>query len=175
MKLIRPTTKYQNDYLKALSEIESLEPKNLSMLAKHARPEEIREDFGGYVSKLKSFAEGKNLPSGFVACTILWLIDDDDKFVGQASIRHQLTEFLLRQGGHIGYIITPSSRRRGLGTEILRLSIKAAQKLGIKKILVTCNPENTGSKKIILKNGGKLDDSIDFRDGEQVKLRFWIE
>jgi len=42
-------------------------------------------------------------------------------------------------------------------------------------ILITCDDDNTGSWKIIEKNGGILDNKInDPRDGKLVR-RYWIE
>ena len=105
--------------------------------------------------------------------TTYWLIDNDE-FIGRVSIRHTLTESLLKEGGHIGYDIRPSKRNMGYGKRILELSLPKAKELEIDKVLVTCNETNTGSKKIIEANGGILENSIEMGEGKPAKLRYWI-
>ena len=100
---------------------------------------------------------------------------DKNAFIGRLSLRHELNEFLLKIGGHIGYEIRPSRRKQGYGTEILRLGLEKAKELGLHRVLVTCDEDNIGSKKIIEHNGGKFENSIEI-DGDKVKkLRYWID
>lgn len=40
--------------------------------------------------------------------------EEDDTVVGIIDCRQRLSEFLLRFGGHIGYSVLPSQRRKGL-------------------------------------------------------------
>jgi predicted acetyltransferase len=98
------------------------------------------------------------------------------RIVGRVSIRHSLNEFLWRVGEHIGYVVVPEFRRRGYATTILRLSIQIArEKLGIKRILVTCDDDNIGSIRTIEKNGGILDNVISGPDLDKPKRRYWIK
>ena len=62
----------------------------------------------------------------------------------------------------------PGHRRRGHATEILRRSLALSQTLGITENLVTCDDDNVGSRTIIERAGGVLED---VRDG---KRRYWI-
>jgi predicted acetyltransferase len=59
--------------------------------------------------------EGTPRPVGYVPATELWWVDGDE-FLGRIGIRHRLTPFLLEAGGHIGYDVRPSARRRGHAT-----------------------------------------------------------
>ena len=93
--------------------------------------------------------------------------------IGTVNIRHRLTDKLFNIGGHIGYGIHPSERRKGYATKILLLSLEKAKDLGLEKVLVTCDRENTGSEKTIRKNGGVQDTSY-VKDDGNVTLRFWI-
>jgi predicted acetyltransferase len=70
-------------------------------------------------------------------------------------------------GGHIGYDVRPSARRRGHATEMLRQALRVANELGIDPALITCDVDNVGSRTVIERNGGVLEDE---RNG---KLRFW--
>ncbi len=105
--------------------------------------------------------------AGFVPDTELWLIEGDE-YLGRVGIRHRLTPFLLEVGGHIGYDVRPSARLRGHATAMLREALGVARELGIERALVTCDVDNVGSRKVIERNGGVLEDE---RNG---KLRFWV-
>jgi predicted acetyltransferase len=105
-------------------------------------------------------------PDGYVPATELWWVDGDE-FLGRIAIRHRLTPRLLEMGGHIGYDVRPSARRRGHATEMLRLALGVARGLGIERALITCDVDNIGSRTVIERNGGILEDE---RSG---KLRFW--
>jgi len=106
-------------------------------------------------------------PQGFVPGTELWLVDGEE-FLGRVGIRHRLTPALLEAGGHIGYDVRPSARRRGHATAMLREALIVARGLGIERALVTCDVDNIGSRTVIERNGGVLEDE---RVG---KLRFWV-
>ena len=61
----------------------------------------------------------------------------EGKIAGEVGIRHHLNDFLRQFGGHIGYDIRPSMRRRGYGTLICRLGIeKARHEIGITEPLL---------------------------------------
>jgi len=109
-------------------------------------------------------------PAGWVTGTYLWMVDDDpdDTVVGRISLRHSLTPWLLEVGGHIGYAVRPSARRRGYATEGLRLMRGVAYDLGIDPALVTCDDDNIGSRRVIEANDGVLEDVRNH------KMRFWV-
>ena len=88
-------------------------------------------------------------------------------------MRHRLNDSLQRFGGHVGYKIRPSCRRRGYGALICRLGIEQARLLGIGDILITCDDDNIGSARIIEANGGVLQDRID-NDRGVLTRRYWI-
>ena len=81
----------------------------------------------------------------------------------------------MKEGGNIGYGIIPSKRGLGYGTKALKLTLEKAKELGLKKVLLTCNSTNIGSKKVIEANGGLLENEILGEEGKPNKLRYWIE
>ncbi|OLS13682.1 MAG: hypothetical protein RBG13Loki_2682 [Promethearchaeota archaeon CR_4] len=68
--------------------------------------------------------------------------------------------------------IRPSERKRGYGTIILHMALDVARRIGIKKILMTCDTANIVSARAIRRNGGVLD-SEDIDNGIPFQ-RYWI-
>jgi predicted acetyltransferase len=126
------------------------------------------EGFEDYVRELRGQAEEDwPRPEGWVPCTTLWWVDGV-QYLGRIAVRHRLTASLRAAGGHIGYDVPPSARRLGHATAMLRSALPVASALGIDRALLTCDPNNLGSRTVIERNGGTLEDH---RDG---MLRFWI-
>ncbi|MBL8031933.1 MAG: GNAT family N-acetyltransferase [Candidatus Doudnabacteria bacterium] len=93
--------------------------------------------------------------------------------MGVVQIRHQLNEHLLQVGGHIGYSVASDERRKGYATEILRLSLEYCQRLGMSRVLVTCDKSYAASAKVIQANGGVLEDEVTCDN--VTKRRYWIQ
>ena len=108
----------------------------------------------------------------YVPYTSYFLSDDQGFIYGMVNIRHRLNEKLLHSGGHIGYGIRPSVRKRGYGKLLLALALNRIAEMGYKKALVTCFKVNIGSASIIEANGGILENVV-LNDGEELK-RYWI-
>ncbi|MGD2274380.1 GNAT family N-acetyltransferase [Bacillus wiedmannii] len=131
-------------------------------------------NFPAMIQELLDAHNGINLPESWVPDSTYWLVTDENKIVGAVNIRHSLTEHLFNAGGHIGYGIRPSERRKGYATKLLELSLEKMKELNITKALVVCDEVNTASEKTILHNGGLRDDDFIEEDGNVVR-RFWIE
>lgn len=167
-KLVRPNIIYKKSFLQALREFRQ-EGGKFMVLDRR----ELERDFAAYVSKVKGWAQGRNLIKGYIPETVYWLVDGK-KYIGKTAIRHRLTPFLRQIGGHIGYEIRPSERKKGYGSMILKLALPKARVLGIKKVRISCDAANVGSRRIIEKNGGVFDTQISQGRGLPKKLRFWI-
>lgn len=126
------------------------------------------DGFAAYVRWLRDQArEDAPRPEGYVPATNLWWVNGDD-YLGRIAIRHRLTPELCERGGHIGYDVRPSARRRGHASAMLRLALPVARSLGIASALLTCDIQNVASRKVIERNGGVLED----QRGD--KFRYWI-
>ena len=135
---------------------------------------EIREfgpdwaPFEAYVEWLLAQSlEDAPRPPNHVPATTLWWVSGDE-YLGRIALRHRLTPWLLEAGGHIGYDVRPTARRRGHATAMLAAMLPVARGLGIESALVTCDTDNVASRKVIETNGGVYEDE---RNG---KLRFWV-
>jgi predicted acetyltransferase len=136
--------------------------------------QDLSENFGAFLQRLRNGDDRAKISPDRVPMSDFWLIDGDE-YVGRLSLRHELNEALLVWGGHIGYQIRPSKRRRGYGKEILRLGLIKAKERGLNRVLVTCDEDNIGSRKIIEHNGGQLENIIEVKDSPVRKMRYWID
>lgn len=114
-------------------------------------------EFKSYLQGHLEMAYGNNLSSRYVPETMYWLYVND-KPVGIGKLRHYLNDGLKEVGGHIGYTIRPSERRKGYGKIILRELLKKAKQKNISKVFITCMENNIASRKIIEVNNGRLQD-----------------
>jgi predicted acetyltransferase len=131
--------------------------------------------FARYLEVLAEQERGVNPPPNHVPSTFLFAFVGQ-RIVGRVSIRHRLNGYLLRVGGHIGYVVVPEYRRQGYATAILRLALQIAhERLGIDHVLVTCDDDNIGSIRTIENNGGVLEDVISGPDLDKPKRRYWID
>ena len=129
------------------------------------------QTFVEFVKLTEDHRHGRSIDPDWVEST--WLLAElDGVIVGRSSIRFELNEFLLTQGGHIGYAVRPGHRRLGHATEILRQSLVVARAGGVQQILVTCDDDNVGSAKAIEANGGRLENIVDI-NGVPMR-RYWI-
>ena len=123
---------------------------------------------------LKNNESETTITEGLVPSTLfLAFHEDDDRLVGMIDIRHSLNDYLLKFGGHIGYSVRISERRKGYATEMLQLALDQSKGLGIKEILLTCDKDNLASARTILANGGILENEI--QNGEKITQRYWIQ
>ena len=128
-------------------------------------------DFDYYLEHL----ELKEPKDGHVPDSTFFLLDKDrNRLIGAVNIRHYLNEALLATGGHIGDGVRPSERRKGYATEMIRLALLECRKLGIERVLITCDKDNVGSKKSIIHNGGVLENEVIDEKGRVIQ-RYWID
>jgi predicted acetyltransferase len=112
--------------------------------------------FQSYLQRRIDMKLGVDLHDGRVPMTTYWLFSGQ-KPVALCKLRHRLTDSLRRVGGHIGYCVRPTERRKGFGRAVLALALLAAGEQGIDRVLITCNEDNRPSRRVVERNGGVLD------------------
>ncbi len=99
---------------------------------------------------------------------------EDNRLVGMINVRYDLNEAMLEFGGHIGYGIRPTERRKGYNKINLYLGLIEAKKLGLEDVMLDCDVNNLGSDKTIQALGGVLErQGIDPSDGTLTNV-YWI-
>lgn len=128
-----------------------------------------------FIKKCQACENPDTLPDGLVTATQFMLVSEDDKILGMIQVRHYFNDYLSKYGGHIGYSVRPSERRKGYAKLMLSTALPFCRRIGLNKVLITCIDGNIGSEKTIVANGGVYENSI-YEEKEGVFLkRFWIE
>jgi predicted acetyltransferase len=139
------------------------------------RPSDDVDTSAGFAAWVKRLVEqvDRTLPldSGRVRCTNRWIVEGD-QVLGGIALRHELDEALLHAGGHIGYGIRPSARRRGVATWALGRMLDEARSLGLNRVLLVCADNNAASARTIEHHGGALEDVRATELG--LARRYWI-
>ena len=173
-ELVRPSPRHARSYVAALREgfrRGAKEP------ISERRIRQIEADFAGYIEAITDQSGSIRLPTGQIVpkvpFSVHWLVEGDD-FIGETHVRHQLNDYLIKEGGHIGYGIRPARRRQGYGRLILALALEECRRLDIRRVLVTCLDDNAASARIIEANGGELENVIADPAGRGPLRRYWI-
>ena len=119
----------------------------LANCARNSSPETVRDDWA-------------------IATTYFAVRTSDGTVVGMIDVRHSLaTDFLVQYGGHIGYSVRPSERRRGYATRMLALALDKCREFGISSVRIGCYASNEASIRTIIANGGVLIEEKPYLDG----------
>ncbi len=168
--LRRPTSEYANqiaeyrqEFLNAGDSMDGCGP-----LRRLEDPEE-------YIKVCKDYESTKEVSAKLVPATqFLFIRKSDNRLVGMIQVRHCFNDYLEKYGGHIGYSVRPSERRKGYAKEMLKKALPYCREIGLDKVLITCIDGNIGSEKTILANGGVYESTV-HEPNENVDLkRFWI-
>lgn len=168
-QLIDPTARLRTSFLAAVAEFREDSDYPVPWFVTDVEPPALTGTtaFDAYVTRL--LGERKEVAgrwAGFVPMTTLWWAEGG-QMLGRLAIRHRLTPALEKAGGHIGYDVRPSARRRGHATAMLAAALPVAASLGIARALLTCDDTNTASQRVIEKNGGRFIDTV----GEKRRYR----
>ena len=99
----------------------------------------------------------------------------DGRIVGMIQLRHRFNDFLAEYAGHIGYSVRPDERRKGYAKWMLTHVLPEARKIGLSRVLVTCDEDNVGSRRTIEANGGVIERTTYLESEGETLRRYWIE
>ena len=169
LKLIFPNKEHKEEWYRIVKEIEDRNER----ITPYALKGES-EDYDSYLKNAENNSKGLNLEKDRVPSDIYFLVkENENRILGAIDIRYSLNDYLYNFGGHIGYGIRPSERKKGYAAIMLGLALNKVRDLGLDKVLITCNKENIGSAKTIIKNGGILENEV--VEGNTLIQRYWIE
>ncbi|MBR5094709.1 MAG: GNAT family N-acetyltransferase [Oscillospiraceae bacterium] len=161
-ELLEEVRAYREDFLAADSSMDG------------AGPLRRFEDPAEWLAAVRSFADPATVPAGKVQATALLCVRDG-RILGMIQIRHALNEYLERYAGHIGYSVRPSERRKGVAKWMLGAALPFCRQIGLRRVMIACEPWNEGSRRTILANGGVYEKTV-HEPGEDIDLeQYWIE
>lgn len=166
--LVEPSNDYQVEYLDMINEWKSTGEKMVPFTLRFDC-----SDFDTFLLELQYQKEGLLQNENAANNSTFWLVNADRRALGAVNIRHYLTPSLLEMGGHIGYGIRPSERKKGYATRLLSLALIKAKVMNIDRVLLSCDKDNIGSAKTMINNGGVLDSEA-IVNGLEIQ-RYWIE
>ena len=137
-------------------------------------PIETLDGFAEYVKMLDGCEHG-NADAKYASTTSYFIVDENDRLIGAASLRHYLTVEGFNSWGHIGYGVRPGERRKGYGVQILNLMLQQAKRRGIYRVLIGVYDSNVGSWKTVEKCGGRLENVVHIENGDEPIRRYWID
>ena len=127
-----------------------------------------------WLTYLAAMQHAETAPGPVPATQYIYVRETDGKIVGVLQIRHYLNDYLERYAGHIGYSVCPGERRKGYATQMLAAGLGKCRERGMDRVLVCCRPENAGSRRTILLNGGVWESTVWVPDRETWLERYWI-
>ena len=170
MLLIEPTMAYAKDieaYRQEFLDIEGSMDGSGS-LRRCATAEE-------WIEKCRLGKDPATVPANLVPATqFIYVREEDGRVVGMLQIRHYFNDNLRLYGGHIGYSVRPSERRKGHATAMLHDALPRCRELGLRDVLISCLTDNEGSRRTILKNGGVYESTVHEPELNRDLERYWI-
>ena len=134
------------------------------------------ESAADYIRLCREYENPITVPAHLVPATqFLFFRRTDNRLIGMIQIRHTLNDYLAAYGGHIGYSVRPSERRKGYAKAMLHAALDFCREIGLTNVLITCIDGNIGSEKTIRANGGVYESTVHESTHANAYLkRFWI-
>ena len=132
------------------------------------------KNFDEWLAKVRALENPETVLKGFVpSSSYIAERASDGRMVGMIQLRHNLAvDELRRFGGHIGYSVRFSERKKGYATRMVGLVMAEARALKIPYVLITCAEGNAASAATIKRCGGVYEGSQAKADGEVMRRYF---
>ncbi len=171
-KLEKPSIAHKDSYIEALKEFQAEGRYTFLNI------DDVEKNFEDFIHKITTGKTHLHKPYAEwvepVPETVLWLTKDNE-FIGTLNIRHRLNWHLEKWGGHLNFIIRPSMRRKGFGKKLIQKGIPTLNYMGIDRALVTVDPNDKASIKLVEFCGGVLEDELPETDKFPARLRYWLD
>lgn len=168
MEILKPSVTLAPSYLEFIEELRANGDRVWEGMV--PRDDERHEAF---VSRLHG--QEKSAGPALVPQSTYWGVLDGETVVGRIVLRHHLTDSLKEFGGHVGYEVRPSFRRRGVAKEMLKMLLETPKARELGRILLTCAPSNEASNRTILANGGVLEKTAYVAAWKRDTNYYWID
>lgn len=161
MRIIEPDERFRVSFLEAWDEFDAEDRRGAECTGAFGFTRRQCDSVAGFAAMCaRRRLDKTDPPEGFVPATMLWAVDGD-RWLGRVSVRHELNDHLIRFGGHIGYAVRPSARRRGIATTLLRVGLGMLNGIGVGEALILCAEDNEGSRRVIETAGGELEKVVE--------------
>ncbi|MDO5475467.1 MAG: GNAT family N-acetyltransferase [Candidatus Saccharibacteria bacterium] len=152
LKLEFPTLARKEDAIEYIKEFDA----DGSRLDGTNRLKQYIDDYSSWIKRLDEDLKREPNEDRVPAETYFLVRESDNRIVGMINIRLTLNHNLWNFGGHIGYSIRPSERRKGYNKINLYLALCICERRGIEVVLLDCAKDNLGSSKTMRALGGKM-------------------
>ena len=152
LKLEFPTIAREKDALEYIEEFYN----NGSEINGTGGLQRYMDNYSDWIEKINEDLNKEPDEERVPAETYFLVRESDDRIVGMINIRLALNHKLWNYGGHIGYGIRPSERRKGYNKINLYLALNVCANRGLEAVLLDCDKENLGSSKTMQALGGKI-------------------
>lgn len=152
LKHVKPSKEYEQDALEYINEFYEYN----SDINGTGGLQRYLDNYDGWLEKLEEDRTRIPNEEKVPAETYFLVRENDNKIVGMINIRLTLNENLKKFGGHIGYSIRPTERKKGYNKVNLYLGLLCCKEHGISEVLMDCDKSNLGSAKTMQALGGKL-------------------